>query len=199
MLCLLAAYQDFPEETAVRLLSNDVLIDHLRTAQNDEQFQAQVESAIADENSALLEEWTAMAKQVEELKSEKDRTVKDLEQQKRIAEAEAAKAQEAINEREKVAHRLAIAEREKETSVQQISSKISEIEKAKISAEEAAADAKRQSQTSELSALKTAKKQALLFPCYWPHSLSSLFIMYGNGSGCSTIPIVTAFKPVFSY
>jgi hypothetical protein len=162
MLCLLAAYQDFSEETAVKLLSNDVLIDHLRTAQNDEQFQTQVESAIAEENLVLLEERTAMAKQVEKLKSEKDRTEEELERQKQLVKAEAEKAQKAITEREKATELMAIAEKDKETSAQQISSKLSEIEAAKISAENAANDAENLRQTSENRELKTAKRASII-------------------------------------
>ena len=65
MLGLLAAYKDFPEETAVRLLSNDLLIDNLQATQDDEKFQAQVESAIASENQVLLEEWAALSRRIE--------------------------------------------------------------------------------------------------------------------------------------
>lgn len=56
MLNILAGYKNFPEETARRMLSNDILIQRLQTAENDETFQQYVEAAIVDENETLLEE-----------------------------------------------------------------------------------------------------------------------------------------------
>ena len=64
MLALLATYQDFPEETAVRMLANDVLLDRLRDTHSDAEFQAYVESGIAAENQALLEEKSTLAEQL---------------------------------------------------------------------------------------------------------------------------------------
>jgi len=74
MLGLLAAYKDFPEETATRLLSNDLLLDNLRVIKNDKQFQARVESEIALENQSLLEERAGLEQQV---KNEKERRRED--------------------------------------------------------------------------------------------------------------------------
>lgn len=101
MLGLLSTYKNFPEETAARLLSNDILIDTLRTAENEEQFQAQVESAIATENQALLEERAALSRQVEALRSDKGRTDKELEDLKHVAAVESAKAKEEEQAKEK--------------------------------------------------------------------------------------------------
>ncbi|MBZ5536626.1 MAG: hypothetical protein LAO31_11780 [Acidobacteriia bacterium] len=84
MLGLLAAYKDFPEETAARLLSNDMLINSLRTVEDDEQFREQVESAIAAENQVLLEERAALAKQVESLKAEKERAELEVGEEKHL-------------------------------------------------------------------------------------------------------------------
>lgn len=86
MLNLLACYKDFPEETAARLLSNDLLIDRLRAVENDDQFQEQVESAISAENQALIEERAALARQVDLLKIDKGQVEKELGQQKQEAE-----------------------------------------------------------------------------------------------------------------
>jgi hypothetical protein len=86
MLNLLASYKDFPEETAARLLSNDLLIDHLRAVENDDQFQEQVESAILADNQTLIEECAALEKQVNLLKTDKGQVEKELKQQKEEAE-----------------------------------------------------------------------------------------------------------------
>lgn len=113
MLGLLSAYKDIPEETAARLLSNDLLIDHLRTAENDEQFKEQVESAITSENQALLEERAAMARQIDSLRTDKARDEREIEKQKEeaartralLSESEAARAAAANTARQEADHR----------------------------------------------------------------------------------------------
>ncbi|MBI4584114.1 MAG: hypothetical protein HY717_08835 [Planctomycetes bacterium] len=138
MLGLLAAYKDFPEETAARLLSNDLLIDHLRAAQDDKQFQAQVESAIASENQVLLEERAALAKQVETLRADKERAEKELTEQKEAAAVEVAKAQEAIHANKKTMETLAASHRDAEAKAKDASAKLAEMTAAKDAAEKAA-------------------------------------------------------------
>lgn len=56
MVNILSGYQDFPEQTAMRMLSNDVLLDQLRIAQNDEDFRSIIESEILRENANLVKE-----------------------------------------------------------------------------------------------------------------------------------------------
>jgi ABC-type multidrug transport system fused ATPase/permease subunit len=147
MLGLLAAYKDFPEETAARLLSNDLLIDRLRSTQDDEQFQAQVESAIASENQSLLEERAALAKQVETLRSDKERTEKELTEQKQAAAGEAAKAQETVRAKEKEVETLAASYKNAEAKAQDALAKSTETKNA---ADKATAEV-------EARALRTAK------------------------------------------
>jgi cation transport ATPase len=139
-----------------------VLIDHLRTIQNDEQFQAQVESAIAVENQALLGERSAMAKQVEELRSGKDRAEKELEEQKQAAKAEVTKAQEALHEREKEAELMAISKRDTETKAKEISAKLSGFEAEKISTEDAMKQEVDRRIKAENQALRTAKTSSII-------------------------------------
>lgn len=127
MLGLLAVYKDFPEETAIRLLSNDLLIDSLRATQDDEKFQAQVESAIASENQALLEERAALSRQVETLRADKEQIEKELTAQKAAAAAEAAKAQEAIQTNKKAIETLAADHRAAEAKAKEASAKLSEM------------------------------------------------------------------------
>ena len=70
MLSVLASYRDVPEETAEKLLSNDVLLDHLRTIDDDGQFRELVDSAIVRENESLLEEQAALERELEQSKKE---------------------------------------------------------------------------------------------------------------------------------
>ena len=138
MLGLLAAYKDFPEETAIRLLSNDLLIDSLRATQDDEKFQAQVESAIASENQALLEERAALSRQVEALRADKEHIEKELAAEKAAAASEAAKAQEAIQANKKAIETLAADHRAAEAKAKEASAKLSEMIAANEAAEKSA-------------------------------------------------------------
>lgn len=54
MLHILAGYEDFPEETAKRMLSNDLLLQKLASAETDQEFQAYVDAEIVRENEALI-------------------------------------------------------------------------------------------------------------------------------------------------
>jgi len=78
MLNILAGYKDFPEETAKRLLSNDMLIESLQHASDEKMFQDLVETEIVKENATLLEE---KEKIVAHYEKEKDDTEQKLETQ----------------------------------------------------------------------------------------------------------------------
>ncbi len=94
MLSLLNAYKDMTEDVAVRMLTNDMLIDNLRGIENNKTFQAEVDSAIAADYQNLIEE-------VAEVTKEKEQANKKFEEQVQLSELEAAKAQKALeSERE---------------------------------------------------------------------------------------------------
>jgi hypothetical protein len=82
MLNIMAGYKGLSEETAIRMLSNDILIERLRTAENNDVFQQYVESAIADENILLAEEKAFVEKQLEEEKEKSSQTEKNLQEEK---------------------------------------------------------------------------------------------------------------------
>jgi hypothetical protein len=100
MLSLLAAYKDIPEETAGRLLSNDLLIDRLQTAQDDKQFQEYVESALAEDHALLLEEKAALAKEVEKEKAERKAKEKQLEEERKKYEQEKALKEQTLKQKD---------------------------------------------------------------------------------------------------
>jgi F0F1-type ATP synthase assembly protein I len=79
MVQILATYEDVPEETAFRLLSNGVLLDQLKTATTDKQFEEYVEAALVLENKNLLEE-----KAILESALARERQQRDEERQQRI-------------------------------------------------------------------------------------------------------------------
>ncbi len=80
MLQILASYKEVPEETAMKMLANDLLLDRLRTEHDDTKFAEQVEAAFVEENRNLLEEKAALEQ--------------ELKRQKSRAEEEARKRQE---------------------------------------------------------------------------------------------------------
>jgi hypothetical protein len=79
MLNILASYKNFPEETAARMLSNDLLIDQLRKAESDQVFQELIESAIVEENAELAEEKALLAEQLAKERNDKARVAEQLE------------------------------------------------------------------------------------------------------------------------
>ncbi|MBI2413676.1 MAG: hypothetical protein HYV24_10765 [Deltaproteobacteria bacterium] len=100
MLSILASLKDLPEDTAARLLSNDLLINNLRLAKNDKNFEEIVESALAGENALLLEEKVALAKQLELEREEKEAEKKKLDDQLRKNEAHLYEAQQSLIKKE---------------------------------------------------------------------------------------------------
>jgi hypothetical protein len=84
MLNILAGYKDVTEETAIKMLSNDLLIERLQTAENDNVFQEYVESEIVRENQALLEENARIKQHLENEKEEKINAEQKLETEKSI-------------------------------------------------------------------------------------------------------------------
>ncbi len=138
MLGLLALYKDFPEETAARLLSNDLLISNLRSAGNDIQFQAEVESAIALENQALIEERAAMEILIETLRGQNERAEHVIEEQKKEAAAEAIRAKEQIEAKRQESEKFAAVARAAEIRAEKASAQLAQTETAKASAEKIA-------------------------------------------------------------
>lgn len=72
LLNLMAGYAEFSEETAVRLLSNDLLLDQLKASKDSAEFERQVELAVANENAILLEEMAALRQQLDQTERERE-------------------------------------------------------------------------------------------------------------------------------
>lgn len=67
VLSYLTTFKDVPAETAVRILTNEMLLARLRqTEQGSEEFKELIESALIEDNAALLEEREALNAQIEE-------------------------------------------------------------------------------------------------------------------------------------
>lgn len=96
MLQILASYKEVPEQTAMKMLANDLLLDRLRTEHDDTKFAEQVEAAFVEENRNLLEEKAGLE---QELKRQKTRAEEESRkrQEDRVAyEAKAEKLNKGI-------------------------------------------------------------------------------------------------------
>lgn len=69
MASILAGYSDIPEETASKMLANDLLIAELQSKRTDAEFAQTIESAMVVENAQLVEERAALAAQLESEKT----------------------------------------------------------------------------------------------------------------------------------
>ena len=105
MLSILASYKDIPEETATRILSNELLVEQLRTERSETKFNELVESAIAAENATLMEEKAALARQLEAERATREAREQEIEAQRVAAEkalaeqsAELAQAKQRLHE-----------------------------------------------------------------------------------------------------
>ena len=123
MLSLLTAYKDLPEETARRLVTNDLLIDKLRTLKSDEEFEAEIDSAIAAENVDLAEEKRALSEALEAERVAKQAAVARLEAQAAEAERRAVESEEKLKEE-------AAARRQHEVDIAKLSDELQELRSA---------------------------------------------------------------------
>ena len=123
VLYILAGYEGLPEETAARMLSNDLLIRRLRTVQDDTQFQEYVETAIVAENAALSEENSSLNRMLLELRAESEAREKEFADERSRSEAEIAEeraktGKEVGEAAQRAADAVALAEKEKETRIE---------------------------------------------------------------------------------
>lgn len=91
MLQILASYKEVPEQTAMKMLANDLLLNRLRTEHDDTKFAEQVEAAFVEENRNLLEEKAGLE---QELKRQKARAEEESRKRQEDRAAYEAKAEE---------------------------------------------------------------------------------------------------------
>ncbi len=137
MLNILAGYKDVTEETAIKMLSNDLLIERLQTADNDIVFQEYVESEIVRENQALLEENARIRQHLDSEKEGKLSAEQKLDEEKSLRQQHELELQDTY---------AVIHQKTEEAETERV---------ARISAEQRAADA-------EKTAEKEKEKSSLL-------------------------------------
>ncbi len=159
-LSILNSYKDFPEETASRLLSNDVFIERLRETKDDNEFRQVVESAVIEENQTLLDERIVIAGELEQERAHKAALLLEVktekERQEEIANQAAIdvtlaqqKAQEAINEERRKTQAAYI-----ETEQERLN---------RINAEQRAKDAELRATNAELEAQREKSRTKLIY------------------------------------
>ncbi|RLL81547.1 cell envelope integrity protein TolA [Mesotoga sp. BH458_6_3_2_1] len=124
MLQILATYKEVPEQTAMKMLANDLLLDRLRSEHDDAKFKEQVEQAFVEENRNLLEEKMSLEQ--------------ELQRQKVRAEEEARKRQEDKAAYEANTNELNKGIEEAGQQLEAASRALKEHDQAKIGAEELA-------------------------------------------------------------
>lgn len=96
MLQILATYKEVPEQTAMKMLANDLLLDRLRSEHDDAKFEEQVEQAFVEENRNLLEEKAALEQELKRQKALAEEEVRKRQEDRAAYEAKAKELNEGI-------------------------------------------------------------------------------------------------------
>jgi hypothetical protein len=80
LLSLLASYKDIREETASKLVANELLLDKLKGSKDDAQFKQHVDAALAADNAQLIEELVAAKHQAEREREQRETRDKEREE-----------------------------------------------------------------------------------------------------------------------
>lgn len=139
MLQILATYKEVPEQTAMKMLANDLLLDRLRSELDDVKFEEQVEQAFVEENRNLLEEKAALE---QELKRQKARAEEEARKRQEDRAAYETKAKELSKGIESAGQQLDAASR---AITEHERAKNDAIQRAKA-AEESAAEARKKAE-----------------------------------------------------
>lgn len=102
VLSYLSTYSDVSEDTAVRILANEMLMNELKEVKEDsDEFKEYIESALAQDNQELIQENEALQKRVEEIayRAEQSKTLSEQKERERASiEAEKRKTDEALQQ-----------------------------------------------------------------------------------------------------
>jgi hypothetical protein len=98
MLQILASYKEVPEQTAMKMLANDLLLDRLRTEQNEAKFAEQVEAAFVEENRNLLEEKAALEQELKRQKARAEEESRKRQEERAAFEGRSKELNKAIEE-----------------------------------------------------------------------------------------------------
>jgi len=98
MLQILATYKEVPEQTAMKMLANDLLLDRLRSERDDAKFEEHVEQAFVEENRNLLEEKAALEQELKRQKARAEEEARKRQEDRTEYEAEAKELSKGIKD-----------------------------------------------------------------------------------------------------
>ena len=160
MASILASYSEIPEETAAKMLANDLLISELQTKRSDAEFEETVESAIAACNAGLVEEKAALAAQLEREKAErltKERELKAAADLLNTREQSLAEQQRVLSEKEQVIKQLEARAGETSNEAREAALQVLKEHEERKEAERMVAELTNAADIAKERALKTAK------------------------------------------
>jgi len=116
LLCMLTAYEGISEESATRMLSNDLLIDRIKEVTEDEEIHEIIKLAIVEQNEMLSEEIADRDKQLDYERVERIEKEKKLNEEKTRVEEE----KRSIEEDKKLTDKALLDERKQVVSTKKI-------------------------------------------------------------------------------
>ncbi|MBE2196389.1 MAG: hypothetical protein IAE83_19610 [Anaerolinea sp.] len=176
LMSLLATYRDVQEETAVKLLSNDLLLDRLSPVEDDVEFQELVEAEIINQNNELMEEKAALERQIEESKRLR------LREQEERNEEQQKSVERIKQEQRQKQEALETAERER-LEREAIESRLQSERDARHTAEQ-------EKQAAEATAAKLAKKNQQYGNVLWIGASSLIGVLVFLGMQSVAIPFL---------
>ncbi len=165
MASILASYSDIPEETASKMLANDLLIAELQSKRTEAEFAATVESAVAAENAQLVEERAALAAQLETeraAREAKQRELDSAEEQIRAREQSLKEKEQALRQKEEAIQNLQVEKADQTRLAEEAAERAIREHQDKEDAKRHASKLERAAAASELRAIRTAKISSVL-------------------------------------
>jgi hypothetical protein len=160
MASILASYSDIPEETAAKMLANDLLIAELQSKRTDAEFADTVESAVAAENAHLVEERAALAVQLETEKAVREAKQRELDlaaEVIRFREQNLEQKEQVLREKEEEIQTLQAEKTSQTQLAQQAAQRAIQENQEKEDAKRRASELEQAAAASESRAVRNAK------------------------------------------
>ena len=118
VLSYLASFSNIREETAVRILADELLIERLKGVdEGSDEFKDSIESALAKENEELLEEVALWKSEAEQARREREEALAEIETKERELAAKAAELDRSGQAQQKLQEQIQITEESRERAI----------------------------------------------------------------------------------
>ncbi|HET6409848.1 MAG TPA: hypothetical protein VFG14_18300, partial [Chthoniobacteraceae bacterium] len=165
MASILSSYSDIPEETATKMLANDLLIAELQSKRTEAEFAETIESALASENAQLVEERAAITAQLETEKAEREAKERDLAAASeviRTREESIAQKERELRQREESIETLRTEKENQARIASEAAQKALQEHLENEKARDRAADLEQAVEDAKLRAIRTAKVASVI-------------------------------------